>query len=241
MTLIVHQFACLDDNYGFLVHDSVSGQTACIDTPDASVILAELAGSGWTLTAILNTHWHRDHTGGNELLHQATGAQVIGPAEVAKRGPMDRIVREGDVVKIGSLSFEVINTAGHTLEHVCYFEPNHLVAFVGDTLFALGCGRLFEGTAEQMWQSLRKLAALPKRTKVYCAHEYTLANAEFALSVDASPLLRARAAEIAAARRRGAATVPTTIEAELATNPFLRALDADAFAKLRRAKDDFRS
>jgi len=239
VTIVVCQFPCLEDNYGFLVHDDATGWTASIDAPDAQVILAQLAQRGWNLTAILNTHWHRDHTGGNALLRQATGALVIAPAEVGKTGPVDRIVSHGDTVVLGALSLQVIGTTGHTRGHVCYHEPEHGIVFVGDTLFALGCGRLFEGTAEEMWDSLTRLAALPGRTQVYCAHEYTLANAQFALSVDSTPQLRTRAIAVSAARRRGEPTVPTTIEAELLTNPFLRAADAAHFAALRRAKDQF--
>jgi hydroxyacylglutathione hydrolase len=240
MRVEIHQFPCLDDNYGFLLHDGATGDTACIDAPDARAIMAELERRGWSLKVILNTHWHRDHAGGNATLRQATGASVVGPAEVEKIAPVDLVVSDGDVVALGTIVLQVIGTPGHTLGHVCYFDPAHRIAFVGDTLFALGCGRLFEGTAKQMWGSLNRLAALPGDTKVYCAHEYTLANARFALSVDDSAALRAREREIAEARRRGEPTVPTTIEAERATNPFLRASGVEHFARLRQAKDAFR-
>lgn len=239
MTLIVHQFPCLSDNYGFLARDEATGATAAIDTPDADAILRELDRLGWTLTHILNTHWHPDHTGGNAALKAATGAQIIGPAEVTKAAPLDREVAGGDVVDLGETRLSVIETGGHTLGHIAYHDAADRIAFVGDTLFALGCGRLFEGTAEQMWTSLSRLAALPDDTTVYCAHEYTAANARFALSVDAGPALAARAAEVFAARERGEPTVPTTIGAEKATNPFLRAGDAQAFAAVRAAKDVF--
>ena len=240
MPLIVRQFACLSDNYGFLACDEATGQVACIDTPDADAILAELEVLGWDLTLILNTHWHPDHAGGNGKLKAATGASVIGPAEVEKLTPVDRRVAGGDVVNLGETRFEVIDTGGHTLGHIAYFDADDQIAFVGDTLFALGCGRLFEGTAEQMWASLSRLAALPDETAVYCAHEYTAANARFALSVDAGETLKARASEIFAARQRGEPTVPTTIAREKATNPFLRAGDARRFAALRAAKDGFK-
>jgi hydroxyacylglutathione hydrolase len=187
MPLKVHQFACLSDNYGFLARDDATGQTACIDTPDAGAILRELKKLGWTLSLVLNTHWHPDHAGGNAEVVAATGAKVVGPAEVTRIAALDREVRGGDTVMLGETRFEVIETGGHTLGHIAYHDAADGIAFVGDTLFALGCGRLFEGTAEQMWTSLQRLAALPDDTTVYCAHEYTASNARFALSVDDDP------------------------------------------------------
>ncbi|MDO8297714.1 MAG: hydroxyacylglutathione hydrolase [Caulobacter sp.] len=249
MPLTVHQFPCLSDNYGFLIRDEATGQAASIDTPDAAAILRELKALGWTLTHILNTHWHPDHAGGNAEIKAATGCQVVGPAEVERIGTApDRVVDDGDVVMLGETRFDVINTGGHTLGHVSYHDAADQVAFVGDTLFALGCGRLFEGTAQQMWDSLAKLTALPDNTMVYCAHEYTASNARFALSVDADPALKARAEAIFAARERGEWTVPTTIGLEKATNPFLRAPllrpdiadPAQAFGAVRAAKDGFK-
>jgi len=252
MTLAVRQFACLSDNYAFLVRDEASGAVACIDTPDADAILAELRAAGWGLDFIFNTHWHPDHAGGNAAVKAATGAIVVGPAEVARIASLDRTVAGGDVVDLGETRFQVIESGGHTLGHIAYFDAVDQVAFVGDTLFALGCGRLFEGTPEQMWASLQRLVALPDETRVYCAHEYTAANARFALSVDDDPALAARAQSIFAARARGEATVPTSIGLEKATNPFLRAPrlagrvgkagapDFEAFGALRAAKDAFR-
>lgn len=249
MTLTVHQFPCLSDNYGFLIRDDATGQAACIDTPDADAILRELKTLGWTLTHILNTHWHPDHAGGNAAIKAATGCQVVGPAEVERIGTApDRVVDDGDVVMLGETTFEVINTGGHTLGHITFHDAADKVAFVGDTLFALGCGRLFEGTPQQMWASLQKLTALPDATAVYCAHEYTASNARFALSVDADPALKARADQIFAARERGEWTVPTSIGLEKATNPFLRAPllrpdiadPAEAFGAVRAAKDSFK-
>lgn len=252
MPLTVHQFACLSDNYGFLVRDEASGYTACIDTPEAGAILRELKSLGWKLDLILNTHWHPDHAGGNADVQAATGARVVGPAEVTRIATLDREVRGGDQVQLGDTRFEVIESGGHTLGHVAFHSPEEKVAFVGDTLFALGCGRLFEGTPEQMWDSLQRLAALPDDTTVYCAHEYTASNARFALSVDDDPALKARAEAVFAARERGEPTVPTTIGQERATNPFLRAPllagrvgaagqpDHRAFAAVRAAKDVFR-
>ena len=250
MPITVHQFACLSDNYGFLVRDEATGETACIDTPDAHAVLREVERTGWRLSLILNTHWHPDHAGGNAAVQAATGAQIVGPAEVRRIAPLDREVVEGDTVRLGESTFAVIDTGGHTMGHITYHDAANEAAFVGDTLFTLGCGRLFEGTAEQMWTSLQKLAVLPAATRIYCAHEYTAANARFALSVDPSPALAARAVEVFAARERGEATVPTTIRAELATNPFLRAPElalgrsagsaAAAFGAVRAAKDGFR-
>ena len=241
MPLTVHQFPCLQDNYGFLVRDEATGAAACVDTPDARAILGELDRLGWgRLDFILNTHWHPDHAGGNAAIKEATGAVTVGPQEVERLAPVDRLVGDGDVVMLGETRFEVIDTGGHTLGHITYHDAADAIAFVGDTLFALGCGRLFEGTPEQMFASLSRLKALPQDTTVYCAHEYTAANARFALSVDESPELVRRADQVFAARERGEFTVPTSIGVERATNPFLRANTADEFARLRAAKDAFR-
>ena len=252
MPLTVHQFPCLQDNYGFLARDETSGLTACVDTPESGAILRELKALGWKLDMILNTHWHPDHAGGNADIAAATGATIVGPAEVTRISKLDREVKGGDVVMLGETKFDVIESGGHTLGHIAYFDAADRIAFVGDTLFAMGCGRLFEGTAEQMWTSLQRLAALPDDTTVYCAHEYTASNARFALSVDDAPALKARAAEVFAKRERGEATVPTTIGLEKATNPFLRAPalaervgaggepDYKAFGAVRAAKDVFK-
>ena len=249
MPLTIRQFPCLSDNYGFLFRDDASGLTGCVDTPDAGAVLAALAQAGWGLDFILNTHWHPDHAGGNAQVRDVTGAKIIGPQEVTRIAPLDRTVADGDVVEVGATRFEVIGCGGHTLGHIAYFAAEAHVAFVGDTLFALGCGRVFEGTAEQMWASLERLAALPGDTSVYCAHEYTASNARFALSVDQDAAVKTRAEAVFAARERGEATVPTTIAVERATNPFLRAPllagkpgapDYEAFAAIRAAKDSFK-
>jgi len=252
MPLVVHQFPCLSDNYGFLARDEASGLAACIDTPEAGAILREVKRLGWNLAYILNTHWHPDHAGGNAEIVAATGATIIGPKEVTRISALDREVAGGDEVMLGETRFQVIETGGHTLGHIAYFDAADRIAFVGDTLFALGCGRLFEGTPEQMWNSLQRLAALPDDTTVYCAHEYTASNARFALSVDDDPALKRRADQVFAARERGEPTVPTTIGLEKATNPFLRAPrlaervgaagepDYKAFGAVRAAKDVFR-
>jgi hydroxyacylglutathione hydrolase len=240
MMLEVRLFPCLNDNYGFLVRDGATGTVATVDTPDAAAILAELERSGWgRLDLILNTHWHPDHTQGNAALKAETGCEIIGPEEVRKAAPIDRIVRGGDTVMLGQTVLEVTDAPGHTLGHIVYRSPADSLAFVGDVLFTLGCGRLFEGTPQQMWESLQTLAAWPDETVIWCAHEYTAANARFALSLDDRPAMQARAAEIVAMRERGEPTVPTTIGSEKAFNPFLRATDAADFAARRTAKDGF--
>jgi len=251
MPITVRQFPCLADNYGFLVRDEASGLAACIDTPDADAVLRELDETGWRLALILNTHWHPDHAGGNAAVQAATGATIVGPAEVRTISALDREVSGGDSVKLGETQFDVLDTGGHTLGHISYYDAADGAAFVGDTLFVMGCGRLFEGPPAQMWASLSRLAALPDETAVYCAHEYTETNAHFALSVDASPDVRARADRVFELRRKGRPTVPTTIALERQTNPFLRAPElagavgiasgdpVEAFAALRAAKDSF--
>ncbi|WP_292228466.1 hydroxyacylglutathione hydrolase [Brevundimonas sp.] len=240
MTLDVHLFPCRSDNYGFLIRDQATGQVATVDTPDAARILEELGKLGWgRLDLILNTHWHPDHTEGNERLKAETGCEIVGPQEVRRVAPLDRVVAGGDVVELGETRFEVTDTPGHTLGHVVFRSVADGAAFVGDTLFALGCGRLFEGTPDQMWSSLQTLAAWPEETVIWCAHEYTAANARFTLTLDDRPEMQAYAETIFAARERGEATVPTTIAAELKFNPFLRARDAADFAARRAAKDSF--
>ena len=246
MPIEVRLFPCLSDNYGFLVRDTATGDTAAVDTPDGEAVLRELEVSGWRLSLILNTHWHPDHTQGNAAVKAATGAQIVGPAEVRRAAPLDREVKGGDEVALGQTVFQVLDTGGHTLGHISYYDAADHAAFVGDTLFTLGCGRLFEGTPPMMWDSLQRLAALPDATRVYCAHEYTAANARFALTLDTGEALARRAKDIFAARERGEATVPTTIGAEKATNPFLRAQAlvggeaVEAFAKVRAGKDAFK-
>lgn len=251
--LQVHQFPCLSDNYGYLLHDPASGETAAIDTPDAGAYLRAAEEQGWTITQVWNTHWHPDHAGGNAAIKAATGCTVIAPAgEAGKIAAVDRAVDQGDVVALGGAMAEVINVGGHTLGHIAYHLPEAALAFVGDSLFALGCGRMFEGTPEQFWASLLRLRALPATTLLHCAHEYTASNARFALHADPdNAALQAYAAEITARRADGVPTVPMGLAREIATNPFLRADDpalqarwggGDAiatFAALRRAKDSF--
>lgn len=240
MTLDIRLFPCLSDNYGLLARDAATGTVAAIDTPDADRILAELDASGWgRLDLILNTHWHPDHTGGNAALKAATGCQIVGPEEVRRAAPLDRVVAGGDTVRLGATMLEVVDAPGHTLGHVVYRSPADDEAFVGDVLFALGCGRLFEGTPEQMWASLRTLAAWPDQTRVWCAHEYTASNARFALSLDDSAEMQTHARAIFDARARGEPTVPTTLGIEKRLNPFMTARDAAEFAARRAAKDGF--
>ena len=194
MTLTVRQFPCLSDNYGFLIRDEATGLVAAVDTPDAEAVLADLEASGWgRLDLILNTHWHPDHTEGNARLKAETGCEIVGPEEVARVAPLDRAVGDGDIVQVGETQFQVTATPGHTLGHVVYRSAADDLAFVGDTLFALGCGRLFEGTAEQMFDSLQRLKAWPAQTVLWCAHEYTASNARFTLSLDDRPETRAHA------------------------------------------------
>lgn len=255
MTLQIDQFMCRSDNFGVLVHDPKSGQTALIDAPEEAPILAAIERTGWKLTHILTTHHHADHVEANLALKARFGLTIVGPAaEAAKIPGIDRTVADGDSFAFGGETVRVIATPGHTAGHVTYHFPATGVAFAGDTLFALGCGRLFEAKPPVMHESLKKLAALPLETRVYCGHEYTLANARFALSVDpTNSALKERARLIEAQRGRGEPTLPTTIGAELSTNPFLRwhdpvirrnlgmegATDAEVFAEIRKRKDVF--
>ncbi len=253
--LDLHMFPALSDNYCFLIHDREAGVTGVIDTPDVAAIQRALEETGWTLTHIFNTHHHMDHAGGNLDLKARTGCRIVGPRADAARIPgIDVEVGEGDLYEFGSHKMRVFDVPGHTRGHIAYWLEEDGVAFVGDTLFALGCGRLFEGTPAQMWHSLQKLMALPDDTKVYCAHEYTEANARFAVTVEPhNQALLERAKEIEALRRAHRPTIPTTIALEKATNPFLRpdspdlqrtlGLDGaplvEVFAETRRRKDNF--
>lgn len=228
------------DNYIWLVHDPECGQTAVVDPGDGAAALAAAELRGWTIDQVWNTHWHPDHTGGNLAVKQATGAPVSGPAAEAIPG-IDVKLREGDEVRLGEHQGRVIEIPGHTLGHIGLIFEGARVAFVGDTLFAMGCGRLFEGTPQQMHSSLRRLAALPADTQLYCAHEYTLANGRFAVQAEpGNPAAAERLREVEAMREAGEITVPTTVAAEQATNPFVRAATVEQFARLRRDKDNFR-
>ena len=222
--LEIHQFPCLKDNFGVLIHDKAAGLTAAIDAPEAEPIRRALKENGWKLTHILVTHHHADHTQGIEPLKAETKCIVIGPkAEAAKIKGLDKTVAEGDTFQFGGTDVRVLDTPGHTAGHITFWMPSETVAFAGDTLFAIGCGRVIEGTMEMMWGSLAKLAKLPGATQVYCGHEYTLSNAKFALSIEPeNEALKARAAEVEKLIAAGKPTLPTRIDVELATNPFLR-------------------
>jgi hydroxyacylglutathione hydrolase len=222
--LEIHQFPCLSDNFGVLIRDPEREMVASIDAPDAKPVAAALAEKGWKLTHILTTHHHGDHTAGNSALKADTGCTIVGPRGEATKIPgIDKQVGEGDTFAFGSHEVRVLETPGHTSGHITYWIPSAGVAFVGDTLFAIGCGRVIEGNAEMMWKSLQKLMKLPKDTLVYCGHEYTQANARFALTVEPeNEALQRRAKEVDQMRAAGKATLPTTIGVELDTNPFLR-------------------
>lgn len=251
----IELFPCRSDNFGVLLHDERSGATASIDAPEEAPILAALERRGWTLTHIFTTHHHADHVEANLPLKARFDAQIIGPAQEAARIPgIDRMIGDGGDFTFADRPVHVIGTPGHTAGHICYHLPDDHLLFAADTLFALGCGRLFEGTPLDMWTSLSKLKSLPEQTLVYFGHEYTLSNARFAVTVDpGNTELQARAREIEAIRQRGAFTAPTTIALEKRTNPFLRAndagiraqlgmaeaTDAEVFAEIRKRKDAF--
>ncbi len=232
----------LSDNYVWLAHDPDSGETIAVDPAVAGPVLDAAEARGWKITQIWNTHWHPDHTGGNTEIKAATGCRITGPAAEAARIPtLDRTVAEGDRVTIGNIAADVIEVPAHTAGHIAYHLPTEQIAFVGDTLFAMGCGRLFEGTAEQMFHNMARLAALPPETAVYCAHEYTQANGRYALVAEPdNEALVDRMRQVDAARAAGEATVPTTIALERATNPFMRARSITELAERRAAKDVFR-
>ena len=230
----------LRDNYVWLVHDPAGGETAAVDPSVGPPVLGAAEARGWQLTQVLNTHWHPDHTGGNQAIHEATGAPVAGPEEVRRVYAVDRVLAEGDRIAVGEFNAEVWAIPAHTAGHIALYFDVAKTIFVGDTLFAMGCGRLFEGTAEQMFANLQRLATLPGDVKVYCGHEYTLANARFAVSVEpGNAELADRLRRVEQARGRGEVTLPTTIDEERATNPFMRADNVEEFARLRKMKDSF--
>jgi hydroxyacylglutathione hydrolase len=255
MPLEIVTIPCLSDNYAFLAHDAASGQTALVDAPESGPILAELEARGWRLSHVLLTHHHWDHVDGLPGILEQQPAKVIGAAADAHRlPPLDQQVSDGDTFEIGGEPVQVLDVSGHTVGHVAYYMPKSSVVFTADSLMALGCGRLFEGTAPQMWASLSKLAALPDDTIVCSGHEYTQSNAKFAITVDPdNAALQQRMIEIDLARAEGRPTVPSTLALEKATNPFLRATDpaiqaqlgmenadpADVFAEVRARKDRF--
>ncbi len=251
----VRLFRCLQDNFGVLVHDPASGATASIDAPEAGPVEAALKGNGWKLTDILVTHHHGDHTGGIAELKQRYRCRVVAPhGEAAKIPQVDLAVKEGETVKIGTLSAHVLETPGHTLGHIAYWLHGDKLVFAGDTLFSIGCGRVIEGTPEMMWRSLTKLRDLPDDTRIFCGHEYTQANIRFAKTIEPdNQALAARAAEVDNLVAQGKPTIPTTIAQEKSANPFLRAdvpevaaaaglagkPAADVFAEIRARKNRF--
>jgi hydroxyacylglutathione hydrolase len=239
MALEIIRIPVLSDNYVWLVHEADSGETMVVDPAAAEPVLAEADGRGWRITQIWNTHWHPDHTGGNAAIKEATGCTVTGPEGERDRIPtLDVLVKEGDAVRLGAVEAQVIDVPAHTAGHIAYHFASEKAAFVGDTLFAMGCGRLFEGTAAQMFANMRKLEGLGDDTRIYCAHEYTQSNGRFALSVEPdNTALIARMAKVDAMRERGEPTVPTTIALERATNPFMRAGSVEVLAARRAAKD----
>jgi len=237
--LEVVRIPVLNDNYVWLLHDDASKETVVVDPAVAGPVLEAAQQRGWTISQIWNTHWHGDHVGGNAAIKAATGCSITGPAaEAEKIGTLDRMVREGDSVRIGAHRAAVLAVPAHTAGHVAYHLADDHMIFVGDTLFAMGCGRLFEGTAAQMFANMQRLAELPDDTIVYCAHEYTQSNGRFALTVEPdNAALHTRMAQVDAARLRGEATVPTSIGQERATNIFMRARDVAQLAERRAAKD----
>ncbi len=239
MALEIVRIPVLSDNYVWLVHEPVSGETMVVDPAVAPPVLEKAEELGWKISQIWNTHWHPDHTGGNAEIKQATGCTITGPAAEAGRIPtLDVQVKGGDVVRLGDVTADVLDVPAHTAGHIAFHFAEDGAAFVGDTLFAMGCGRLFEGTAEQMFGNMRALEALGDDTAIYCAHEYTLSNGRFALTVEPeNTALVQRVAEVVALRDRGEPTVPTTIALEKATNPFMRATSVAELAARRAAKD----
>lgn len=241
MALQIVPVPAFADNYLWLLHDEDSAETAVVDPGDAGPVLAEAKARDWTVDKILNTHWHPDHSGGNAEL-KTLGATVFGPeAERAKIPTIEFGLKEGDTISVGGHVAEVWEVPGHTLGHIAYIFRDDGIAFVGDTMFAMGCGRLFEGTPDQMFASLSRIADLPPDTRLYCAHEYTLSNARFAIhAFPRDPAIEERLARVEQERAAGRMTVPTTVWEERVTNPFLRAASAADFAELRAAKDNFR-
>jgi len=232
----------LTDNYVWLIHNDETGETAAVDPSVSEPVLDAAATRGWSVTQVLNTHWHPDHTGGNEGIKAATGCTITAPAEAKRVSQVDRVVVEGDRVTVAGAECAVWEIPAHTAGHIAYYFEDEGMIFVGDTMFAMGCGRLFEGTAEQMYSNLQRIAALPGDVRIYCGHEYTLANARFAAHAEPqNEAVSARLDQVRGLRDRGLITLPTTVAEERGTNPFVRASNAAEFARLRAEKDSFRS
>jgi hydroxyacylglutathione hydrolase len=234
MAAEIRTFTCLSDNFGYLIHDAATKATASIDAPEAAAVIKALEREGWTLTDILITHHHHDHVGGVPELKQKYGCRVVGPHDkTTKIANVDLRVGNGDVVKVGNLLARVLETPGHTLDHISYVFDNEKALFAADTLFSIGCGRVFEGNHPMMWDSLQKLRALPDDFKLYCGHEYTASNVKFALTVDAdNPALKARAEQVTRLRAENKPTIPSLLGEEKKANVFLRADDPQVAAKL---------
>ncbi len=239
--LMVHTFPCLSDNYGFFILDPVSKETACVDTPDAGAIDKQLKEKNWQLSHIFNTHHHLDHVGGNLELKEKYQCEIIASEYDQDRTPgIDRTVKEGDTVSLGEQKATIYETPGHTLGHIVYHFEKEQYLFAGDTIFAMGCGRLFEGSAEQMFHSLTKIKSMADDTTIFCAHEYTEGNAHFALTVETENLaLQQRYEKVMALRKKHMPTVPFLLREDKQTNPFLLATDVKEFAERRLLKDNF--
>jgi len=253
--LEIIQLAVLNDNYIYLIHDPISNETAVIDPAVCQPVIDALAGKKWSLNYILNTHHHNDHVGANLALKEKTNCKILASAYDSHRTPgIDTLLNDDDTFKLGEHLIQVIATPGHTLGHIVFYFPHSKLLFCGDTLFSLGCGRLFEGSAEQMWHSLQRLKELPKETLIYCAHEYTLANAKFALSLEPdNEALQIRFQQVKNLRLKNKSTIPSTLKQELETNPFLRedslaiqhtinatnSQPVNIFKQIRELKDNF--
>jgi len=232
----------LTDNYVWLIHNAEIGETAAVDPSVADPVLDAVAARGWAITQVLNTHWHPDHTGGNEAIKAATDCSITAPDEARRVSQVDRVVSEGDRVTVAGAEAIVWHIPAHTAGHVAYYFEQEGMIFVGDTMFAMGCGRLFEGTAEQMYSNMQRIAALPADVRIYCGHEYTLSNARFAAFVEPqNAAIADRLTEVRAMRERGEITLPTTVAQERETNPFVRSTNVEEFARRRAEKDSFRS
>ena len=239
--LTVSAVPVLSDNYVWLITDPDTRETAAVDPSVAEPVLAAVEAAGLRLTQVLNTHWHPDHTGGNEAIKAATGCTITAPAEAERVSKIDRVVAEGDRVKVAGAEAIVWDIPAHTSGHIAYYFTDEGMIFVGDTMFAMGCGRLFEGNAEQMYANMQRIASLPDDVRIYCGHEYTLSNARFAAHADPeNEAVKQRMAQVEQLRERGEITLPTTVAEERATNPFVRAGSVEEFARLRAAKDSFR-